>query len=64
MAQVTVSILPPLEPSFPVKVEVGKADVCEDLARELQYSLQLPSPPLGRKGAWHLVESWRGCGER
>ncbi len=64
MTQVTVSVLPrSLEPPFPVKVEVGRGDVCGDLTRELLYSLQLPPPLKGRKGAWHLVECWRGCGK-
>ena len=42
-----------------VSLEVEESAVCSEVVQELLYYLQIP--PEG-KGAWHLTETWRGCG--
>lgn len=57
-AQVSVSFGGDPPQSVCLEVE-EEDDVCEEAVDELLQWLQIPSE---KKGAWHLVERWRGCG--
>lgn len=49
-----------LRSSVPVRVEVEDGTTCSQLVAQVVESLELNT---SGRGAWHLVERWRGCGK-
>ena len=43
-----------------ITLEVGEGSTCSEVIQELLECLQLPA---SERGAWQLMETWRGCGK-
>lgn len=62
------ALMPEVELSVLWKGKLSPSSLCVELdeevtCRELVDQLTDPDEGWGRKGAWHLVERWNGCGE-
>ena len=61
--EITVYYIARNYPECKVVVSIGTGVTCAHVTEELLDQLDLAESASSQKGAWHLVERWKGCGK-